>query len=103
VVDSNILVYACDLSDPQKQARAMALVEKQARDGTLVISTQVLNEFYYRATRPNRPPAISHQAAATIVTYIAEAARVLPLTAAVNLCAVDAVERHQLSFWDALI
>jgi predicted nucleic acid-binding protein len=67
------------------------------------VSVQVLNEFYAVATRPNKPPSLSHEEAAQTVRDIAAACHVLPLTSAVTFRALDAVPRHGLSFWDALI
>src|ERR1700722_223745 len=43
-LDTNVLVYAYDLTDPRKQEIAEGLV-KQAMKGDAVISTQVLAEF----------------------------------------------------------
>jgi predicted nucleic acid-binding protein len=43
-LDSNILVYAYDITDPRKQAIAQGLLRK-ALAGEIVISTQVLAEF----------------------------------------------------------
>jgi predicted nucleic acid-binding protein len=45
-VDTNILLYAYDYSEPIKQAKAQALLEDlwQRREGCL--SVQVLQEFY---------------------------------------------------------
>lgn len=103
MVDTNILIYAYDRTDPDKQARAQALITERIDDGSLVVSAQVLNEFYNRATRPNKPPALLHEAAAAIVQNIVDASLVLPLTSGVTLRALDAVERHGMAFWDALI
>jgi predicted nucleic acid-binding protein len=45
--DTNILFYAYDTSDPAKQATAEALVRQAAADGSGVVSTQVLGEFFH--------------------------------------------------------
>jgi len=51
LLDTNILVYAYDRSEPQKQQQAVdildALVSRQAG----AISTQVLGEFFNTVTR----------------------------------------------------
>jgi predicted nucleic acid-binding protein len=44
-LDTNILVYAVDRSDPVKFARSRALLDTFKRDFAGVISTQVLQEF----------------------------------------------------------
>ncbi|HSK80977.1 MAG TPA: PIN domain-containing protein [Thermoanaerobaculia bacterium] len=45
-LDTNIFVYLYDSDQPDKQARARALVERFGLSGEIVISTQVLQEFY---------------------------------------------------------
>ena len=41
-LDTNIFVYLYDSDQPDKQARARALVERFGLSGEIVISTQVL-------------------------------------------------------------
>lgn len=60
IVDTNVLVYAHDPTDPAKQAQAIALIHHLLVRDRLTVTAQVLNEFYARATRPNKPPALSH-------------------------------------------
>jgi predicted nucleic acid-binding protein len=62
-----------------------------------------LNEFYHAATRPNKPPSLSHDDAYRTIRDLADAVPVLPLTRAVTLRALEAIPRHGFSFWDALI
>lgn len=50
-LDTNIFVYLYDSDHPGKQARARALVERFGLSGEIVISTQVLQEFYASVTR----------------------------------------------------
>jgi predicted nucleic acid-binding protein len=102
-VDTNILIYAHDPSDAVKQARALRVVAELVTRGELVVSTQVLHEFYAAATRPHKPPSLSHQRAREVIEDLTTAATVLPLTASTTLLALDAVQRLHLSFWDALI
>ena len=49
-VDTTLLVYAIDPSNPQKQRAAADLLRTAAAAGTLVLSAQSLNEFYRVAT-----------------------------------------------------
>ena len=50
-VDTNVVVYAADES-PAERAKHDAAVELLAREPeSLVLSTQVLQEFYYAVTR----------------------------------------------------
>ncbi|MFP4167112.1 MAG: PIN domain-containing protein [Opitutales bacterium] len=44
-IDTNLIVYANDRSDQTKQERALAVVRQAIRDGSGVISVQVLQEY----------------------------------------------------------
>lgn len=52
-VDTNILVYAYDRSESQKQKLALKL-DQLVTSGTGVLSTQVLAEFFVTVTSPRR-------------------------------------------------
>jgi predicted nucleic acid-binding protein len=100
-VDTNILLYAYDHSEPIKQARAQALLEDlwQRREGCL--SVQVLQEFYVNATRKlSRPlsPDIARQAVDDYTPWIIH----MPTPRDV-LAAIDLHQAHQVSFWDAMV
>jgi predicted nucleic acid-binding protein len=100
-VDTNILVYAQDRSEADKQPRARALLEALWSTRTGCLSTQVLQEFYVVATR-KLSPALGRREAREIVALYATWPLIqvdLPLI----LDASELEERHQLSFWDALI
>ena len=53
-VDTNILVYAHDLSAGDRHAKASTVIESLWEAETGVISTQVLQEFYVTVTRKNK-------------------------------------------------
>ena len=103
MVDTNIFVYAHDPRDPEKQAKAQALIRTQAERNELITSAQVLNEFYSALTRPHRPPSLTHEQASERVSAVADVSFVLPLSRETTLLALGGVARHGLSFWDALI
>ena len=50
-LDTNVLIYADDLDSPEKRERALGLFETACLDGTGVVSTQVLQEYFVVATR----------------------------------------------------
>lgn len=103
MVDTNVLVYAHDARDPAKQALAQTLIQDLAERHELIVSAQILNEFYAALTRPNRPPMLSHSQARPIVRAIADASLVLPLSGETILLALDGVGSYGFAFWDALI
>jgi predicted nucleic acid-binding protein len=99
-VDTNVLLYAIS-RDPQEQDKANRANDILA-EHDLVLSVQVLQEFYVQATRGSRPDAISHRQAVRLI----ESFQRFPtqdMTSGVMLAALDACQRFQLSYWDAAI
>lgn len=99
-LDSSIPLYRYDSSEVRKQRVARQLLEEEP-PGTLVVSTQVLQEFYAVATRKFANP-LSHDDAATAVDRL----RMLPTVAVDSAMVADAIRlchQAQVSIWDALI
>ena len=103
MVDSNIIIYAHDPGDPQKQIKAKTFLRQLEAKGELTMSVQTLHEFYSRATKPNRPPALSHTEAQKIIDDLLLTATVYRLEPAITAVALNAITRYQMSLWDALI
>ena len=99
-VDTNVLVYAVSAApeDAEKRRRALALLAR--RD--VVLSVQVLQEFYVQATRPSRPGALRHDEAVTIIESL-QRFPVQAITLEVMHQAFSFRERFGLSYWDAAI
>jgi len=99
-VDTNVLLYAIS-ADPQERAkREEANAILAARD--LVLSAQVLQEFYVQATRRSRPDRLTHPQAAGLVESFLRF-RVVEITGGLVLAALAARERFKISYWDAAI
>ena len=49
--DTSVLVYLFDADSPDKRKKARALFQKHAESGDILLSTQVLQEFYLAVTR----------------------------------------------------
>ncbi|MBK7473727.1 MAG: PIN domain-containing protein [Betaproteobacteria bacterium] len=99
--DTNVLVYLFDADSPVKRRKARALFQKHAGDGDILLSTQVLQEFYAAVTRKLARP-LGAAAAEEAVTNFAE----LPLVQVDSRMILAAIRRsrnNQLSLWDALI
>ena len=69
--DTNILVYASDDSEPDKQPLAIELVEEAVENGSGVLSAQVLGEFFNSVTRRIRRPLSMDEAELLIEKYSA--------------------------------
>ena len=97
--DTNILIYAHDNADPFKQLRAQETMDAAIKADKLVISTQVMQEFYAVAVRKRwMTPAQAH----SLLVRLAEHA-VVPANADTVLRSVALQQREQLSIWDALV
>lgn len=102
LIDTNVLVYAYDRSEPEKQRRALQVLDGLARTGHGCLSTQVLAEFFVAVTRKITAPLSVDQAVERI-EHLAQVWPVFPITAEVVIEAVRGVREHQLSFWDAQV
>ena len=61
-VDTNVFVYLFDADDPTRQDIARSLIDRLAKEATIVVSTQVLQEFYVSVTRKLAEPLPPQQA-----------------------------------------
>ena len=100
-VDTNVLLYAHDASETEKQPIARALLEDLWASRSGVVSTQVLQEFYVVATRKFTPPMVRSEARAIVALYAVWP--VVQIDVGLILDATTLEARLQLSFWDALI
>jgi predicted nucleic acid-binding protein len=100
-VDTNVLVYAHDLSETQRRPVAQVALDELWRARTGILSTQVLSEFYVVATRKFDPPM--PRAAARRIVGAYTAWPVVQVDGPLILAASTLEDRHTLSFWDALI
>lgn len=98
--DSNILVYAIDGRDKQKQAIARNLIDTSGKNNNGFISTQSLQEFYSVITRKK---LCTPDKAKEFVTGYAEVFSVDQVTLPHIFDAIDISIRNRLSFWDSLI
>jgi len=99
-VDTNVLVYAHDTSEARRQPIARALLEELWTRRTGLLSTQILQEFYFVATRKFDPPMSRRTAREIVALY--GTWPVVQVDVALILTASQLEERHKLSFWDAL-
>ncbi len=102
LVDSNVLVYAYDRSEPEKQARALEELDFLAIHGVGIICAQVLAEFFNTVTRKIAAPLSVPQATERLENYL-QSWTVLDTTGLVVLEAARAVRDHSFNFWDAQI
>ena len=96
-VDTNVLIYAAapPALEPEKRRRARELL--LAPD--LAFSVQVLQEFYFQATRQTRPGRLTHDQA---MQFLAPLLRLPVQDMTVDLFATAVAISHRcgISYWD---
>jgi predicted nucleic acid-binding protein len=98
--DTNVLLYAVS-REPSEQTKARRANEiLDGRD--VVLSVQVLQEFYVQATRESRRDPLSHEQATALVESFLRFP-VVEATAELVLAAMATRHRFGISYWDAAI
>ena len=100
-VDTNVLIYAHDVSAGDKRTRAQELVRRLWDSGDGCLSVQVLQEFYVNVTQKVAQP-LSPERAARIIADLATWQIYRPGIQDV-LDAIDLQCRQRISFWDAMV
>ena len=98
-LDTNVLLYAEDSSEPRKKEIAVALILEHKRQRTGVVSLQVLQEFFVNAIQKLKvDPGVARYK----VEFHARFDVVEPKVTDV-LAAIDFHRLHGTSYWDALV
>ncbi len=98
-LDTNVLVYTDDADSPKKQQRALSLIEQGWRSQNLVLSTQVLQEYFSAATRKL---GVSAEAAQRKIQLLARL-EIASIAHEDIVLAIDIYRLYRLSLWDSLI
>jgi predicted nucleic acid-binding protein len=99
--DTNVLVYLFDADSPDKQSRARDALARSLQSGAVVISTQVLQEFFVTVTRQLTRPLPASEAEAALRRLMELS--VVQVDPELILAAAVSSRRDRISFWDALI
>ncbi len=102
LVDTNVLVYAHDPRDTQKQQRALDVLDRLIPRAEAVLSVQCLTEFFQAVRWKLAEPLAPEQALAQVERFIL-ACPVLDLTPMVVLEGCRGSNAHGLSLLDSLI
>ncbi len=100
-LDTNVLVYGFDDRDLTKRTIAEAIVREGAASGDIVVSTQILQEFYWTVSRKfaaRLPLGTTEQALRDFARF-----RVVQVDVPIILAATTRVQTASISFWDALV
>ena len=97
-LDTNVVVYAFDEANPEKRARAIAILEEGKR---LVVSTQVLLETWWVLTRRLAEP-LSEDKASAVIDTLTELPVVNTDPELVQR-ALRTSRESEIAIWDAMI
>jgi len=99
-VDTNVWVHSIDDADPEKHSRARTILTP-GTGADLVVSAQVLGEFYVTITRKfaRRVPVAQAQAMVEQMSRLP----VVAIDADVVAAGVAGSRTWQISYWDALV
>lgn len=100
-VDTNVLVYGRDESEPDKQPVAARWLGYLWKSGEGRLSVQVLQEYYVTVTRKLRPGLPAGQARSDVRDL--HSWRPVQIDGALLEIAWANQDRFDVSFWDALI
>jgi predicted nucleic acid-binding protein len=97
--DTNVLLYLHSSADQRKQAIARRILQECRDNGVIVVSTQVVQEFYVVGLRKLLiAPAVLRRLTVDLLDLFVEQIEPAHILQAIWNC-----EHYQISFWDALI
>jgi predicted nucleic acid-binding protein len=99
-LDTNLLLYLFDVGEPEKSGAARRVYDGMA-PGDIVLSTQVLEEFFWNATRKLDPGLPADEAARHVRDFTVH--RVVVLDVPMIHAAMARTASDSIAFWDALI
>ena len=101
-VDTNVLAYAYDVSEPERRQRALTVIELVHAAGNAAISSQVRSELCSALTR-TRGIGMDHAIAEERVLAFAYTWPVYDVRPMDVIEAMRGVRTHKLNYFDALI
>lgn len=98
-LDTNVLIYTDDRSNPDKQGIALDLVDRAFAQRSGVVSTQVLQEYFAAVTRKLGVDAALARRKVELFAKL----DTVQINVELVLTGIDLHRLHGISFWDALI
>ena len=99
-VDTNVLIYAHDADQKRKNPVARRLLVELVKTRSIVLSPQVLQEFYVNVTRKIAKPITKRLARDIVADFSPWCIDTTPADVA---AAFRIEDESKISFWDALI
>ena len=101
-LDTNLLIYAIDITDPRKQAIAQHWIAAAHESGNGLVSYQVVQEWFNVVLRKAATPLCADEAARIYHQLIEPLWRVQSGREILDT-ALDLHRRDSISWWDSLI
>lgn len=98
-IDSNVLIYAVDNTDAEKQWRARCIVRDAISSIAYMVSAQVINEFCAVAFRKLRKPIEEIEGFLEVLERI----KTVPVMPAWSRRALEVARFYNLQFYDSLL
>jgi predicted nucleic acid-binding protein len=102
-VDTNVLVYRLDRTEPEKQAVAKQLLSRLASEGETVLLWQVAGEFVNQLTAWQHQKLLKQPSIQRVIYQLRD---LFPLVMPSPKCldtALDLRTRFSLSHWDSML
>ena len=100
-VDTNVLIYAYDVSAGKKHERAKTIMMDLWNSGRGILSTQVLEEFFVNITKKVSKPLEIKSAKDIIKDFLKW--EVVIIDGESLLEAIEIHVRYKYSFWDSMV
>jgi len=98
-LDTNVLVYGDDRSEPMKQRRALDLIRDHRLNRSGAVSLQVLQEYFVAVTKKFKvDPGLARQKVEVFARFDVGEPKIEDI-----LSAIDFHRLHRISYWDALV
>lgn len=102
-VDTNVLVYAFDASEPVKQLKAQLLIDKLVADSSGRLLWQALGEFVQAMRRWHQRGRISESDVRSYTENLLSTFPVVLPTIAIVRQSLTLSSKYSLSHWDSMI
>jgi predicted nucleic acid-binding protein len=101
LLDTNILVYAYDKHEPEKQIKAQDILKTAIKEDSAILSAQILGEFFVVVTRRIKEPLSINDAEKII--DILTVLQVAEIDRSLVKMAIGTQRDYGISYWDSLV
>lgn len=100
-IDTNVIVYAYDVSAGEKHSKAVEIIKELWNTGSGITSTQVLQEFFVNVTRKITKPLDTATAKEIVKDFLKW--KTVIVDGEIIMDAIDIHSAYKYSFWDSVI